>query len=162
MQNVITGGVTLAVAIFFFAASYQIHDPDFDPLGPRFLPRLTLVPIGLIGLWFIIQGVWQLRASDGPKGDGLETETTPSHGSTFDRSTILRALATVGLLAIYVWALNTRQVPFEYLTGIYLLCSGTILVAPEWRRMPWLIGLAIIAPPILAYIFRRFLFVNLP
>ncbi|MEO1019419.1 MAG: hypothetical protein AAFY56_17260, partial [Pseudomonadota bacterium] len=74
----------------------------------------------------------------------------------------VRAIATVVLLAIYIWSLNTRAVPFEYLTAVYLIGAGTILVAPNWRRLPWLVGLAIVAPPILAYTFRRFLFVNLP
>ncbi len=156
MQNVLTGGITLALAVFFYAATYLINDPDFDPLGPRFLPRLMLVPIAVMASWIMFQGIRELRAQNSPRDDGSDPARTVSWNPT------LRAIATVVLLALYIGGLNTRAVPFEYLTGVYLVGAGLVLVAPDWRRIPWLLGLAILAPPILAYVFRRFLFVNLP
>ncbi|MEO1017925.1 MAG: hypothetical protein AAFY56_09550, partial [Pseudomonadota bacterium] len=91
MQSVITGGATLAIAIFFYGATYLIHDPGYDPLGPRFLPRLTLVPIGLIAVWILFRGILELRAQGSTQEVGQG-----SHGEEHDGGNGADCRPTVG------------------------------------------------------------------
>ena len=156
MRDILAGAAFLIFSLFFLWASFGIYDPGFDPLGPIFMPRLALTPIALISVLLIVKGALTLR------GDLAVTDAAPPAAPPSEVVARWKPVLVLVLLAAYIFVLNTRAIPFEFLTPVFILAAGLSLV--PWNRgalIP-LVIVAIAIPPGVAFVFKRFLFVNLP
>jgi len=156
MRDILSGAAFLIFSLFFLWASFDIFDPGFDPLGPIFMPRLALTPIALISVLLIVKGTLSLRS------DQAVTAAAPPAAPSGGTGARWKQVLILVLLAAYIFVLNTRAIPFEFLTPAFILAAGLSLV--PWTRgalIP-LVIVAIAIPPGIAFVFKRFLFVNLP
>ncbi len=155
MRDILAGTAFLIFFLFFLWASFGIYDPGFDPLGPAFMPRLALVPIALVSVLLIVKGMLERRHT---------LAIAPEAPAAFDEKPISpgKPILLLILLAGYVFLLNTGLIPFQYLTPVYIIVTGLSLVPWTRQALIPLVIVAIVIPPAVAYVFKSFLFVNLP
>lgn len=174
-QDIISGITFLIVVGFFYYHALQSVDPGFDALGPMFVPKLLLTGIGFLALLLVGKGVLDhINArreigSPGIDADDLEqispgnpeAQTTPSTAFSGRRG-VLKLAGVLLLLGLFVAAINTRWVQFEILGAIYLIASGFLIGADSRKIRIAIIALGILLPLSIGYIFKTYLFVNLP
>lgn len=151
MKDIITGIVFAVFSAAMLYFSQDIRDLGFDPLGPKFLPRLVLVPLLLLSVALIVTGSLKLKA---------EPEDFPE--PNFWQSVRAPALLIVELGA-YIWALTSRVVLFEVSSALFILVAGVTLMGFRDRRLlAALVAVAILLPILVGYVFKTYLHVALP
>lgn len=155
MKDLIGGAIFSLLAAVWLWQAEGIRDPGFDALGPAYVPRLVLVPILLLALFQVISGLRQLRVGGGaralPKSNGRDLRTRA------------RPAGLLVLLVAFTWALTSQAVRFEISAAIFVLLSGLLLAGRRDRTLlAWIVAVALTIPPLVGYVFKSLLFVNLP
>ncbi|MDA4848714.1 tripartite tricarboxylate transporter TctB family protein [Hoeflea poritis] len=153
MKKAATGAVAFGLAVFFFVSSFWIVDGNYDPIGPRLVPQATIVLIGALSLWILVEGLLDLRSSKASGDEKTAFAINAGH---------LKSIGIVLCLAVYIWVLNSRLVGFEIVTGAFLFVAGMIIHPVRGKALSWLVGLSVVLPSILNFVFSRLFFVNLP
>lgn len=121
-----------AIGAAFFATSFGLPDPKFDPVGPSGLPKIASAILILLCLGVAATEFVRHKNRTAPSGDA---------GDSAPRS--IRPAVTFGALSVaYIAALSWLTLGFGWTTFIFLYVGG-LLLAPISRNT--LIGLAVLA-----------------
>lgn len=155
MKDLIGGAFFFLLAGSWLWQANDIRNPGFDELGPAFVPRLVLVPILLLAIWQMAAGLRQFRTD--PEG---WPSRTPSGAML---RSFARPIGLLLLLVAFTWVLTAQAVRFEIAGAVFVLFSGIVLAGWRDRRLlAWIVAVSLTIPPVVGYVFKSFLFVNLP
>lgn len=147
MQDRILGAIAVLVAIAMAVGARDYVAPiAYEPIGPRAVPMLLAVLIGLIGLWLLLR----------PTPSGTASVTSVGHGD--GTSPILPLRVVVATLAIVVYALLFEFLGFTLATALMTVPIAR-LFGGSWKQGV-ITGLAM--GVVLYLVFDRLLDVVLP
>ena len=87
-RDMVAGGATVALGVFFLVASDSIQGFGDDPVGPKFLPQAVCLLMIVFGAVLGV-GAWRSARANGPGEQ-------PAHAAETD----VRAVATLGLIGM--------------------------------------------------------------
>ena len=88
IRDMVAGGATVALGVFFLVASDSIQGFGDDPVGPKFLPQAVCLLMIVFGA-VLGAGAWRSARANGPGEQ-------PADAAEID----IRAVATLGLIGI--------------------------------------------------------------
>ncbi len=139
-------GVTfLAISVFIYVLSYQIHMTSIESLGPQFFPRIVAVLMAVLSIASVLRNFNKLKVAPAKPVAGKD-KSKNNYAKEF--------YLTVSLLIIY--ALLIQTVGFVVLSVFYLFFQ-ILLVSPKEdinRKKMILFGVISVVTPIgLYYLF---------
>lgn len=124
-RDIITGVSVILISIVLFVSSFHLRDFAAVRLGPEFVPRLTAVAFGSLGIVLLVQGMINLRKFREAKA---EPEKEPADGDGETRHAVIKSFL---LLCAYIYLLDV--IGFIIMTAVYLFIQ-MILLAPVAER----------------------------
>lgn len=151
-QPILPGAVFLAISVFIYAVSYQIHMTSIESLGPQFFPRIVAVSMAALSIASILRNIRNIG----------HAPARPDAGAGKGRY-VREFYLTILLLVLY--ALLIRTIGFIVLSVFYLFFQ-ILLVSPKEdinRRKLVLFGAISVLTPIgLYYLFYHAFDIFLP
>jgi putative tricarboxylic transport membrane protein len=139
VQDRILGAIAVLVAIAMAVGARDYVAPiAYEPIGPRAVPTLLAVLIGLVGLWLLLRpsspgasAAAQPQQADQAGGDALASALSAPHGSA--PSPILPLRVVLATLAIVVYALLFELLGFTLATALMTVPIAR-LFGGSWKQ----------------------------
>jgi len=152
LRNIVGGVVILAFTLYYGGlATLLPKRTTTDAPGPHFFPYLISVSIIFLTAILLLQGV------RGLKGSGGLSDLRPEKPSANENFSITRAAAGLLLTGLYFCSLST----FGFFWSTPVFFAALMWTSGE-RRPLVLLGLAIIVPLFLFFLFRDLFQLPLP
>lgn len=141
------------VAFLIFSVAYYLNASTIKVLSPnsgnyingQFFPKLMAVFMGIVSICQIYGGI-KLN------GGKSKTDAAPgAQGASLDRAGVMRILATLISLAVYVALIKTAG--FLLMTILYVFAQTFILIPREKRNLPFMVILDIVFSVAVYFIF---------
>lgn len=153
-KPILPGMTFLAISIFIYALSYQIHMTSVESLGPQFFPRIVAVSMAVLSIASVLRNFSKVKTAPAKPAAGKD-KSENSYAREF--------YLTVALLILY--ALLIQIVGFVVLSVFYLFFQ-ILLVSPKEdinRKKMILFGVISVVTPIgLYYLFYHAFDIFLP
>ena len=151
-KPILPGVVFLAISVFIYALSYQIHMTSIESLGPQFFPRIVAISMGLLSIASVLRNL-------------SKVEHAPLNKVIKDKDDHVAVQFYLTILLLVLYALLINAVGFVVLSIFYLF-SQILLVSPKEdinRKKIILFGAISIVTPIgLYYLFYHAFDIFLP
>ena len=152
LRNIVGGVIILGFTLYYGGlATLLPKRTTTDAPGPHFFPYLITVSILALSAMLIFQGV------RGLKGSGGLADLRPERPDSNENFSIVRAAAGLLITGFYFFALST----FGFFWSTPVFFAALMWVAGE-RRPLVLLGLAILVPMFLFFLFRDLFQLPLP
>lgn len=146
-KDLITGGISVALAALMYYFSLSVRDFSSVRLGAGFVPQLTAVILGLLGIFLLYQGS---RAE--ARVASRKAPKAPSEPKT--------AFFSFALLFGYIALLSS--VGFILTTTAYLFLQMILLSHPSRRSLPLFAAVAVGTSVVAYFLFVGFFRVMIP
>ncbi len=147
--------VLIAFAGVIYWGTLGLPAPRFEPLGSASVPRM------LAGIMAALSAVWLALSIR-----RLRQETAKVAPDTLEPSGAqgypLLALAVFVLTIIFVAVMDLGLLGFVAAGIPYVVVCGFFLTHRSIRKLPWVVGYAVILVFAVNYIFTEFFYINLP
>ena len=150
-RDLITGGLSVALAVVLYMISFGVKDFSAVRLGPGFVPRVTAVFLGILGVILIVQGIRNLRAAGA--GDGTREKTD---GGKSGHAVLLSFLLMAGYIALL------DSLGFIITTSGYLFFQMVLLAHRSHRRYALFAFISVGTAAAAYYLFVGFFEVMIP
>jgi hypothetical protein len=144
-----------ALAALVMVATAHLPVPQFEPIGPAFLPRLLAVGIALLAAVLFLRALATLRA--GRPRESSAPGTRPLYVRRPGRAALLVTLA-IGATAL----LHSRMVDFRVTAFLLITLGGAVLSGGVWSRVVRSVPVGLVLALSLYHIFTRVFVVDLP
>ena len=152
LRNIVGGVVILGLTLYYGGlATLLPKRTTTDAPGPHFFPYLITISILALSAMLIFQGVRGLKDSGGL------VDLRPDRPSSNENFSISRAAAGLLITGLYFFALST----FGFFWSTPVFFAALMWVTGE-RRPLVLLGLAIVVPMFLFFLFRDLFQLPLP
>ncbi len=152
LRNIVGGVVILGLTLYYGGlATLLPKRTTTDAPGPHFFPYLITISILALSAMLIFQGVRGLKDSGGL------VDLRPDRPSSNENFSIARAAAGLLITGLYFFALST----FGFFWSTPVFFAALMWVTGE-RRPLVLLGLAIVVPMFLFFLFRDLFQLPLP
>lgn len=152
-KPIMPGLVFLAISVFIYVLSYQIHMTSIESLGPQFFPRIVAVSMAVLSIASIVRNRSKIDASS------AKPVAKEGKKAVYEKEFYL----TILLLILYALLLHT--IGFVVLSIFYLFFQ-ILLVSPKEdfkRNKLILFGvISIVAPVGVYYLFYHAFDIFLP
>jgi hypothetical protein len=143
--------MAFSVALYFNTGTIRVLQPiSASYVNSRFFPYIIAVLLFAAGLAELVASIRRLPRADAPGGAK----------AGLDRAGVLRIIATLLLLVVYVALLNTLG--FWIMTMAYLFCQILLLTPGRKRHVPFAAGLSVAASSLIYWLFSHVLTLMLP
>lgn len=153
-NDLISGIVFLAFAVFVYAYSFQIKQTTSDILGSRFFPQAVAVIIGILALVQIVTAIREIKKAQ-PQPKEEKAEKTP-----------LNKPLTLTTVALFAYFFVIQYVGFVITSIGYLLFQCYLLMDKiERKNKKTVIVMAVVAfavPLLLNFVFWNLFKIRLP
>lgn len=146
-RDIITGTFSVALATLVYILSFGVRDFSAVRLGPGFVPRITSVFLGILGLILLVQGFRSLTAGTGG----------PAAARGKSRHTVL-----LSFLLMFAYIALLDPVGFILTTMAYLFLQITLLAHESHRRYVLFAVISIGTSVAAYYLFVGFFEVMIP
>ena len=158
-KDVVTGLITIGLAIFLFVISSNVRDFAAVGVGAGFLPRLAAILLGILGVILTVEG-WRRGASPGRGVKSAQAARKDDDDEVEVFGGWLAVFLSAGLMCVYVGFLD--RLGFIVASTLYAFCQMLIL-AKNARRNYLLFGVVALVTSAVAYfLFVRVFQVMLP
>jgi putative tricarboxylic transport membrane protein len=153
--EIIVALLLAALAFVFFISTLDLPAPRREPLGSAAMPQVVCGCILLFCGIIAFRAVRILRA-ERPVAD------SPQPRPAGHRRRVDLAVKLLGLTLVFIAVLQTRLVPNEILTPVFLMAS--MLMLNDFRRSAWFpslllaVGLGLLTD----HLFTEFFYIDLP
>ena len=152
LRNIVGGVVILGFTLYYGGlATLLPKRTTTDAPGPHFFPYLITISIIALAVMLLIQGVRGLKDSGG------FADLRPEKPSANENFSITRAAAGLLLTGLYFFALST----FGFFWSTPVFFAALMWTSGE-RRPLVLLGLAVLVPMFLFFLFRDLFQLPLP
>jgi len=158
-QNLIAGFVTVLLAAVIFYSSGFIQKSVNTALGPDFMPKLTAVLMGVLGLALIIREVLSLRK--GNPSDAKENAERPMQGKGL-MTLIKNNLDIVTLALLGLYAIGISKLGFLLASTLYMIIHTTLMLLNQKRNYLLIVLYSAGFSTAMYYLFVKVLHVMLP
>ncbi len=145
--------ITIIVfAIVIYVAAMDLPPAYWEPLGSAALPQGLSVIMALLSLYLLVRGVQALRTYVPPK---------PKTNGEFER----RPKAAIGMFLLcvaYVAVMDFGLLGFVEATVAFLVTLVVLFTRADKKKLPWIVGFALVIALGNFLIFTQFLYVDLP
>lgn len=143
--------VVFSITAYFYADSIRVFAPNSgNYINAQFFPKVISFMLGLVSVYQVIVGIRQLA----------KTAAVPCDAHTMSRTAILRIVATLILLMIYVALLESLG--FLIMTVLYIFFQVLILTPRERINYPFTIGLSVVFSGLVYFMFTQVFSLMLP
>lgn len=154
-RDIITGIAVIVISMVLFVLSFHLRDFAAVRLGPEFVPRLTAVVFGILGVILLVQGIINLRTFGGTIQEETRKERAAGDGET--RHAVLKSFL---LLCGYIYLLDA--VGFIIMTTLYLFVQMILLSAVADRRYMVFAVVSVLTSVSAYYLFVAYFRVMIP
>jgi len=119
-----------------------------EPVGAAPVPRWTSIAIIIMALAMLIMG---LRRADAAPTEQRAYQLRPR-----------QAMAAVGLLVLYILAMQLGLLGFRAATFLYIVAFGMLMSGLQWRALALHAAIALVVTLGSHTLFTDFLFIDLP
>jgi putative tricarboxylic transport membrane protein len=159
-KDVVTGLVTIGLAIFLFAISSDVKDFAAVGVGAGFLPRLAAVLLGVLGILLAVDGWRQVKRTAGRAPLPSDTGTSAAADEVQVFGGGLAVLLSVGLMCAYVALL--QSLGFVLASSLYAFLQMLILAKNTRKNLLQFGAVAFASSAIAYFLFVRIFQVMLP
>ncbi len=152
-KEVVSGVVflLLSVGAYFGADGIRVFAPNSGSyINAQFFPKLIAGALALVSVFQVLYGVHSLQPAGRSKGNGTD----------MNRSGMLRIVATLVLLALYVALM--KDVGFLIMTIVYIFGQALILTPKDRVNVPFITCLAVISSSVVYFMFVNVFSLMLP
>ena len=131
MTDIVLGSVFIIFGAGVYAATLGLPGATYDPLGPAFMPRALGICSIICSSVILYHGIRKRAAAAAQRGRERDTaEPFP-----FTRHP-LTALSAMGMVFVYILALDLGLSGFKTLTVVFTLALGGMLIKAEKGGFP--------------------------
>lgn len=155
-RDIITGSAVIVISMVLFVLSFHLRDFAAVRLGPEFVPRLTAVAFGILGVILLVQGIINLRTFKGTN-EKEEAGKEPAAGEGETRHAVIKSFL---LLCGYIYLLDA--IGFIIMTTLYLFIQMILLSAVADRRYMVFAVVSVLTSVSAYYLFVAYFRVMIP
>ena len=138
------GVVFLILSAAGFAYTFTFVNRVSTDVGPAYMPRIICVLLGVLALLKIVQTLLTPVQQTGDSGDSSDDRARK-------KSDFFTGVLTIAAIAAYIFLL--RIIGFIPCTIAYIFVQSTLFAPDGTRSLPVRIGMSLILPIVLYYLF---------
>ncbi|TCS57235.1 putative tricarboxylic transport membrane protein [Primorskyibacter sedentarius] len=137
-----------------FVGAAGLPEPRFEPLGSAAVPRMLAGLMACLSAIWVIRLLPALRKAHPAPAAPLDPEAPKPHPGL----AVAVLLAVFAFVAVMDFGLASFKVAG---IGFVILC-GFLLTHRDLRKLPWIVGYAVVLVLACDFAFTRFFYINLP
>ncbi len=165
--DVIAAASLILVAAVFFAATLDLRDSPYEPLGPASLPRALCILIFVCSVILMGRGILGVFRQGGFRISKPGPETVPSGDIADFKLRPQLAVTMMVFLIIYIGLLHWRMLGYRSGCFLFMMASGLVTLWYEKRAYkPFHLAVLLVLTLLMSfggyYVFTKILIVDLP